>query len=129
MNASLAAGVAAKSDLYPTLSIVGNVSYADPDSRRFPVQDVFNLSWSIGARVRYDVGGIPGATERAKAADADAAARAVANSALVKTAITGADPNWGRIVSAAGYAGVAFDPRGVSLDVNLVCRKVDCRVP
>ena len=35
-------------------------------------------------------------------------ARAVADSPLVKTAIHGADPNWGRIVSAAGYAGVPF---------------------
>jgi glutamate N-acetyltransferase/amino-acid N-acetyltransferase len=42
-------------------------------------------------------------------------ARAVADSALVKTAIFGADPNWGRIVSAAGYAGVAFDEEHVSL--------------
>ena len=45
-------------------------------------------------------------------------ARTVANSALVKTAIAGADPNWGRIVSAAGYAEVPFDPQGVSLRVQ-----------
>lgn len=45
-------------------------------------------------------------------------AKTVAESALVKTAIAGADPNWGRIVSAAGYAGVPFDPRGVSLWLN-----------
>ncbi len=45
-------------------------------------------------------------------------AKTVANSALVKTAIAGADPNWGRIVSAAGYAGVPFDPTGVSLRLN-----------
>ena len=45
-------------------------------------------------------------------------ARSVADSALVKTAIHGADPNWGRIVSAAGYAGIEFDPTGVSLKVN-----------
>jgi glutamate N-acetyltransferase/amino-acid N-acetyltransferase len=45
-------------------------------------------------------------------------ARTVADSALVKTAVAGADPNWGRIVSAAGYAGVPFDPAGVSLKVN-----------
>jgi glutamate N-acetyltransferase/amino-acid N-acetyltransferase len=37
-------------------------------------------------------------------------ARAIANSPLVKTAIAGADPNWGRILSAAGNAGVVFDP-------------------
>jgi len=45
-------------------------------------------------------------------------ARTIANSPLVKTAIAGADPNWGRIVSAAGYAGVPFDPAGVSLYLN-----------
>ena len=42
-------------------------------------------------------------------------AKTVANSPLVKTALHGADPNWGRIVSAAGYAGVPFDPAGVTL--------------
>jgi glutamate N-acetyltransferase / amino-acid N-acetyltransferase len=45
-------------------------------------------------------------------------ARTVADSALVKCAIHGADPNWGRIVSAAGYAGIEFDPAGVSLRLN-----------
>ena len=45
-------------------------------------------------------------------------AKVVAESALVKTAITGADPNWGRIVSAAGYAGIPFDPSGVDLTIN-----------
>ena len=54
----------------------------------------------------------------ASAEDADRVGRAVAESPLVKTAIAGADPNWGRIVSAAGYAGVAFDPSGVSLRIN-----------
>ena len=45
-------------------------------------------------------------------------AKTVAESALVKTAVAGGDPNWGRIVSAAGYAGVPFDPAGVRLAVN-----------
>jgi len=45
-------------------------------------------------------------------------ARCVADSPLVKTAVAGGDPNWGRIVSAAGYAGVPFDPAGVDLHVN-----------
>ncbi len=47
-------------------------------------------------------------------------ARAVADSPLVKTAIHGADPNWGRIVSAAGYAGVPFEETELSLWINLV---------
>ncbi len=45
-------------------------------------------------------------------------AKSVAESLLVKTAICGADPNWGRIVSAAGYARVPFNPAGVDLWVN-----------
>lgn len=45
-------------------------------------------------------------------------AREVSESALVKTAITGNDPNWGRITSAAGYAGVPFDAAHLSLQIN-----------
>jgi glutamate N-acetyltransferase/amino-acid N-acetyltransferase len=50
--------------------------------------------------------------------DAFRIAKTVAESSLVKTAIAGGDPNWGRIVSAAGYAGVAFDPSRLALQVN-----------
>ncbi len=62
------------------------------------------------------------------AANADAAARiarGIANSPLVKTAIAGSDPNWGRIISAAGNAGVAFDPAKVDIDMQgvAVCRE------
>jgi glutamate N-acetyltransferase/amino-acid N-acetyltransferase len=53
-------------------------------------------------------------TGAASAADADAAARAVANSALVKTSWCGGDPNWGRILCALGYS-----------PANLVENKVD----
>lgn len=45
-------------------------------------------------------------------------ARSIADSPLVKTAIHGADPNWGRIVSATGYSGVRFDPAQVRLRLN-----------
>jgi len=52
-------------------------------------------------------------------ADTEAAAarvaRIVAGSSLVKTAVHGRDPNWGRIVAAAGRAGEAFDPSAVAL--------------
>jgi glutamate N-acetyltransferase/amino-acid N-acetyltransferase len=48
-------------------------------------------------------------------AEARRIAKAVADSALVKTAIYGSDPNWGRIVSAAGYAGVPFEEEDLSL--------------
>ena len=51
-------------------------------------------------------------------------ARAIANSPLVKTAIAGADPNWGRVLSAAGNAGTSFDPAHVDIDMQgvTVCR-------
>ena len=46
------------------------------------------------------------------------AARAVANSNLVKTALHGADANWGRILCAVGYSGIEFNPANVSIDFN-----------
>jgi glutamate N-acetyltransferase/amino-acid N-acetyltransferase len=49
--------------------------------------------------------------------DAVAVARRVADSPLVKTAAYGGDPNWGRVLQAAGTAGVSFDPGAVRLEV------------
>ena len=49
---------------------------------------------------------------------ADQVARTIAASALVKTAITGCDPNWGRIVSAAGYAGATIELGHLTLALN-----------
>ncbi|HJY06030.1 MAG TPA: bifunctional ornithine acetyltransferase/N-acetylglutamate synthase, partial [Bryobacteraceae bacterium] len=56
--------------------------------------------------------------------DARSVARAIANSPLVKTAIAGSDPNWGRILAAAGYSGVKFDPSKVDIHLQreLVCK-------
>jgi glutamate N-acetyltransferase/amino-acid N-acetyltransferase len=47
--------------------------------------------------------------------DAEKAARAVATSPLVKTAVFGADPNWGRVIAAVGRSGIAVDPDRVEL--------------
>jgi glutamate N-acetyltransferase / amino-acid N-acetyltransferase len=49
--------------------------------------------------------------------EALAVARRVADSPLVKTAVYGGDPNWGRVLQAAGTAGVGFDPGLVRLEV------------
>jgi len=58
-------------------------------------------------------------------ADAERVARTIANSPLVKTAIAGSDPNWGRIICAAGYSGATFDPSKVDIRVNdfVLCRR------
>ena len=63
-------------------------------------------------------------TGAASAADADAAARTVANSPLVKTAIFGHDANWGRIAGALGRSGARFNQEDVSIDIMglPVCR-------
>ena len=49
--------------------------------------------------------------------DADKAARTVANSPLVKTAIAGHDCNWGRIAAALGRSGARFEQEGVDIDI------------
>jgi len=59
-----------------------------------------------GARHLIEVSVSGGADDGA----ARSVARTVASSSLVKTAVHGADPNWGRIAAAAGRAGIALDP-------------------
>ena len=56
---------------------------------------------------------------------ADQIARTIANSPLVKTAFAGADPNWGRILAAAGRSGVNFDPGRTDIWIAgiAVCRR------
>jgi len=56
---------------------------------------------------------------------AEQVARTIAGSPLVKTALAGADPNWGRILAAAGRAGVRFDPARVEICLAgmVVCRR------
>jgi glutamate N-acetyltransferase/amino-acid N-acetyltransferase len=61
--------------------------------------------------VNVQVGGAGGVDE------AVAVARRVADSPLVKAAVYGGDPNWGRVLQAAGTAGVDFDPAAVRLEV------------
>ncbi|MDP3066434.1 MAG: bifunctional ornithine acetyltransferase/N-acetylglutamate synthase, partial [Methanobacteriaceae archaeon] len=57
--------------------------------------------------------------------DARKAAKAVVSSSLVKTALFGADPNWGRIVAAVGYSGAELDPDIISVLVESSVNKVE----
>ena len=64
--------------------------------------------------------------------DAKAAAMAIAKSPLVKTAFFGEDPNWGRIVCAAGYSGAVMNADKVNLSiggVRLVENGMNCNIP
>ena len=73
-----------------------------------------------GARklITVEVTGAPDSTAAGRIA------RSIANSLLVKTAVAGEDANWGRVLVAAGYAGVPFDPSraDVYLQGVRVCR-------
>ena len=53
--------------------------------------------------------------------DARIVARSISASSLVKTAVFGADPNWGRVLCAAGYAGVDFDIERATLHLGNIC--------
>lgn len=64
--------------------------------------------------------------------DAKTCAMAIAKSPLVKTAFFGEDPNWGRIVCAAGYSGAAMDASKVNLaigGIRIVENGMNCNVP
>lgn len=65
-------------------------------------------------------------------ADAKKAAMAIAKSPLVKTAVFGGDPNWGRIACAAGYSGADLDPDKANLylgGIQLLENGLNCNVP
>jgi len=70
----------------------------------------------------------------ASSRDARTTAMAIANSLLVKTAIHGGDPNWGRLIAVAGRAGVAFDPQRAKVTIGSIVlfengRPYDDRAP
>lgn len=67
-----------------------------------------------GASKDIDISVVHAATE----ADALEAARAISRSNLLKCAIHGEDPNWGRILSALGTTAAAFDPDQVDVAIN-----------
>jgi glutamate N-acetyltransferase/amino-acid N-acetyltransferase len=59
-------------------------------------------------------------TGAASLTDARRAAKAIANSPLVKTAIHGGDPNWGRLIAVAGRAGVEFDLANAAVTIGAI---------
>jgi glutamate N-acetyltransferase/amino-acid N-acetyltransferase len=75
-------------------------------------QDIISDGEGADHEITIDVRGLRTREE------AYAIAKAVAESPLVKTAITGGDPNWGRIVSAVGYAGVKLEETDITLRLN-----------
>ncbi len=141
VNRMLRAGNAVS---YDRISVDGDTSTNDtlammangacgfrPDPKELPaVQEAVNtVLQSLAKQIARDGEGatklieirVSGASKPDKAA---AIARAIANSPLVKTAVAGNDPNWGRIICAAGNAGVEFDSTKVTIQIQgiTVCK-------
>ncbi|HJL16917.1 MAG TPA: bifunctional glutamate N-acetyltransferase/amino-acid acetyltransferase ArgJ [Sandaracinaceae bacterium LLY-WYZ-13_1] len=97
---------------------------SDRDARRF-IDALVDVLGELGKRIVQDGEGAKHVVrlEVVGAPSEDAArlvAEQVAKSLLVKAAIYGRDPNWGRIMAAAGMAGVAFDPNKVEIKFGKV---------
>ncbi|MEY2724526.1 MAG: Arginine biosynthesis bifunctional protein ArgJ, partial [Planctomycetota bacterium] len=106
----LLAGGAA--DFQPTPTDLTAITAAVTEVCRHLATSIIRDAEGAAHFITVDVAGL------ATREDAFQIAKHIADSPLVKTAVAGADPNWGRIVSAAGYAGVNFDPAFVSLHIN-----------
>ena len=136
---------AANTSSYDRITVDGDTSTNDtlvilangacgfrPDPAELPqVQEaVTALLLSLAKQIARDGEGatklitieVSGATRDEKA---EAIARTIANSPLVKTAVAGNDPNWGRVICAAGNAGVEFDPSKVTIEMQgtVVCKR------
>ncbi|MDA3939533.1 MAG: bifunctional glutamate N-acetyltransferase/amino-acid acetyltransferase ArgJ [Spirochaetia bacterium] len=92
----------------------------DDDNFKLLVKALFNISKHLAKSIVRDGEGatklieveVNGCTNLI---DAQKIAKSVIGSSLVKTAIFGGDPNWGRIIAAIGYSGAEFDPEKVSI--------------
>jgi glutamate N-acetyltransferase/amino-acid N-acetyltransferase len=115
-----------------TLALLANgASGVRPDPKEMPQVEaaVTRVMQSLAMQIVRDGEGakklitieVRGAKDNARAV---AIARSIANSPLVKTAIAGSDPNWGRIMCAAGYSGAEFDPAKVDIEMHgmAVCK-------
>jgi glutamate N-acetyltransferase/amino-acid N-acetyltransferase len=104
------------------LLLANGASGVSPEREELQTAVAFVCMELAQAIIRDSEGATKFVTIDVTGASDDAAARTiaktVADSALVKSALFGNDPNWGRICSAAGYAGVPFEERDLSLVVN-----------
>ena len=97
---------------------------SDRDARRF-IDALVDVLGELGRRIVQDGEGAKHVvTLEVQGAPSEEAAKKVAEeigkSLLVKAAVYGRDPNWGRIMAAAGMAGVAFDPTKVEIKIGKV---------
>jgi glutamate N-acetyltransferase/amino-acid N-acetyltransferase len=110
------------------LLLASGASGAEPEPAAFTAA-LTGVCRGLAEQMQADAEGV---TKRIRvrvtgAADEDDAvtvARSVARDSLVKTALFGSDPNWGRVAAAAGYAEAQLDPERLDVTINgaLLCR-------
>lgn len=112
--------MALESFVWGAMGLAPQIHPDDPPMARAFLEALSDLCQELVYRLARDGEGVnhvvtirvEGALRRK---DATAIARAITVSPLVKTALHGCDPNWGRIVNAAGYSGAEFDPAKADL--------------
>lgn len=102
--------------------LAGNASITEADKKNFHLftEALTMICQSLAKQIARDG---EGATKLIDAhvtgaectEDAQAMAKSIVGSSLVKTAVFGADANWGRIICAMGYSGIDFDPNNIYL--------------
>jgi glutamate N-acetyltransferase/amino-acid N-acetyltransferase len=107
---------------------LSGVRLSEPGAREFS-SALLEVCESLAEQIVWDGEGVQHViklwVEEAKSRrEARQVAETVAHSLLVKTAWAGADPNWGRILAAAGRSGIALNPSKVSIQIGdqMVCR-------
>jgi glutamate N-acetyltransferase/amino-acid N-acetyltransferase len=105
------------------------ISLKQQSVQRNFAHSLLQVCGSLAGQIVWDGEGVEHvislSVEQAKSREeARQVAQTVAHSLLVKTAWAGADPNWGRILAAAGRSGIALDPAKVSIQIGdqMVCR-------
>jgi len=106
-----------------TVILLANGRAAKPSSLAGFQSALDEVALDLARKIVLDGEGVSRFVEvvvRGARSDADArlVAEAVANSQLVKCAWAGGDPNWGRIMDAAGYSGADVDPDRVAIDYS-----------
>ena len=112
-------GDTSTNDTVLLLASGGSGASIDPNDARFATA-LTNVCTSLAKQIVADGEGVGHVVElqiegAPSNADALAIAKSIAHSMLVKTAWAGCDPNWGRLMAAVGYSGVAVDPQSIAI--------------
>jgi glutamate N-acetyltransferase/amino-acid N-acetyltransferase len=105
------------------LLLASGASAAEPTALETLREGIYEVASSLAEQIVADAEGATKfvrvkVTHAANTEIARTVARAIGRDSLVKCALNGSDPNWGRILAAVGAAGVPIDPSNISVSLN-----------